>query len=242
MPASRSRTLVGRYRSTVGVDIELVISQYEPLDLVQRVVGVGSVGTRCALHLMAGADNDLLLLQVKEATESVLVKYGKVAQPPRITQGIEEHGNGYRVVALAEDPAGRVRSLPRVPADEPPRLLPSPVPRHEGLHRARGPRCRRLPRVRRRVRLAARPGARAESRGDRDRRLHRQGRMPRPRRSRGGRTRTPTSRCATSRSCAPRPTKDACRSPTSRGRRTDSDSPAPSSSAARARRTRVSRA
>jgi len=92
--------LVDRYRSTVGVDIELVLSQYEPLDIVQRVVGVGSVGTRCYLHLMGGADNDLLLLQVKEATESVLVKYGKVAQPPRIESGVEDLGNGYRVVAL----------------------------------------------------------------------------------------------------------------------------------------------
>lgn len=92
--------LLGRYASTVGVDIELVLRQYEPLDLVQRVVGVGSVGTRCFLHLMAGADDDLLLLQVKEANQSVLVQYGKVAQPPRIAQGIEEHGNGLRVVAL----------------------------------------------------------------------------------------------------------------------------------------------
>src|SRR6478735_2892179 len=98
--AESLQDLVERYRSTVSVDIELVISQYEPLDLVQRVVGVGSVGTRCALHLMAGADKDLLLLQVKEATESVLVKYGKVAQPPRISAGVEEHGNGYRVVGL----------------------------------------------------------------------------------------------------------------------------------------------
>jgi uncharacterized protein (DUF2252 family) len=92
--------LVGRYSSTVGVDIELVLNQYEPLDTVQRVVGVGSVGTRCFLHLMAGSDDDLLLLQVKQATESVLVKYGKVAQPPRIAQGVKEQGNGYRVVAL----------------------------------------------------------------------------------------------------------------------------------------------
>ncbi len=51
---SRSQTLVERYGRTVGVDIELVLSQYEPLDVVQRVVGVGSVGTRCFLHLMAG--------------------------------------------------------------------------------------------------------------------------------------------------------------------------------------------
>jgi uncharacterized protein (DUF2252 family) len=98
--AETLETLVGRYRTTVGVDIELVLRQYEPLDLVQRVVGVGSVGTRCFLHLLAGADDDLLLLQVKEATESVLVKYGKVPQAPRIAQGVEELGNGYRVVAL----------------------------------------------------------------------------------------------------------------------------------------------
>lgn len=93
-------TLVGRYRSTVGLDIELVLSQYEPLDIVQRVVGVGSVGTRCFLHLMVGSDGDTLLLQVKEANDSVLAKYGKVSQPPRIAQGVEELGNGYRVVGL----------------------------------------------------------------------------------------------------------------------------------------------
>jgi hypothetical protein len=68
---------------------------------------------------MAGADNDLLLLQVKEATESVLVKYGKVAQPPRITAGVEEHGNGTESSGCRESCRG-IRSLPRIPADEPP--------------------------------------------------------------------------------------------------------------------------
>ncbi len=90
-------TLVERYGRTVGVDIELVLSQYEPLDVVQRVVGVGSVGTRCFLHLMAGADGDMLLLQVKEANESVLAKYGKVPQPPAHRgPGSRRRATGYR--------------------------------------------------------------------------------------------------------------------------------------------------
>lgn len=92
--------LVERYRATVDVDIELVLRQYEPRDLVRRVVGVGSVGTRCFLHLLAGADDDMLLLQVKEAGESVLTRYGKIAQPPRIADAIAQLGDGARVVLL----------------------------------------------------------------------------------------------------------------------------------------------
>ena len=40
-----------------------------------KVVGVGSVGTRCAIMLMMAGDDDPLFLQVKEAHESVLAPY-----------------------------------------------------------------------------------------------------------------------------------------------------------------------
>ncbi|CAM3448541.1 DUF2252 domain-containing protein [Occultella aeris] len=92
--------IVERVLSSMSVDIAVVLRQYEPLDLVRRVVGVGSVGTRCYLHLMGGADDDVMLLQVKEAGESVLVRYGRVEQPPDIARGIAAAGNGLRVVAL----------------------------------------------------------------------------------------------------------------------------------------------
>ncbi|HEX5730015.1 DUF2252 domain-containing protein [Microbacterium sp.] len=88
------------YRDTVGIDIDTVLAQYEPTDLARRVVGVGSVGTRCYLQLLQGADEDALLLQVKEAGESVLSRYGGIPQPARITEGVAVHGQGFRVVGL----------------------------------------------------------------------------------------------------------------------------------------------
>lgn len=98
--AESVHALFAQYRDTVSIDIDTVLAQYEPTDLARRVVGVGSVGTRCYLQLLQGADEDALLLQVKEAGESWLSKYGRIPQPARITQGIAAHGEGYRVVGL----------------------------------------------------------------------------------------------------------------------------------------------
>lgn len=99
-PADSIHALFAQYRETVTIDIDTVLAQYEPTDLARRVVGVGSVGTRCYLQLLQGADEDALLLQVKEAGESVLSRYGRIAQPSRIAQGGAAHGEGFRVVGL----------------------------------------------------------------------------------------------------------------------------------------------
>ena len=49
-------------------------------DVAIKVVGVGSVGTLCAVALFMASDNDPLFLQVKEANASVLEPYaGKSA-------------------------------------------------------------------------------------------------------------------------------------------------------------------
>ncbi|MBS1698496.1 MAG: DUF2252 family protein, partial [Actinobacteria bacterium] len=61
------------YAATANVDIQLVLRQYRVSDVARRVVGVGSVGTRCYLSLLASADAEPLLMQVKEAGRSVLV-------------------------------------------------------------------------------------------------------------------------------------------------------------------------
>jgi len=46
------------------------------VDLARKVVGVGSVGTRCFILLLLGLDNgDPLFLQIKEAQESVLEQH-----------------------------------------------------------------------------------------------------------------------------------------------------------------------
>ncbi|MDE0545218.1 DUF2252 domain-containing protein [Microbacterium sp. C7(2022)] len=92
--------LLEQYRASVPIDIDIVLSQYVPRDLARRVVGVGSVGTRCYLHLLVGADDDALVLQIKEAGPSVLESHGGIAQPPRLEDGVAAHGHGYRVVSM----------------------------------------------------------------------------------------------------------------------------------------------
>jgi uncharacterized protein (DUF2252 family) len=61
------------YRSTLDDDRRQLLERFEVLDIARKVVGVGSVGTRAFIGLLAGRDQqDPLFLQVKEATTSVL--------------------------------------------------------------------------------------------------------------------------------------------------------------------------
>lgn len=61
------------YRSTTRPDRQLLLDRFRPVDVALKVVGVGSVGTRCFVVLLEGRDEaDPLFLQVKEATGSVL--------------------------------------------------------------------------------------------------------------------------------------------------------------------------
>jgi uncharacterized protein (DUF2252 family) len=61
-----------------GLDPERqhLLEQYTAVDVARKVVGVGSVGTRCYIVLLEGRDlHDPLFLQVKEAQASVLEAY-----------------------------------------------------------------------------------------------------------------------------------------------------------------------
>lgn len=70
------RELVEGYVASLPDDRQVLLSRYRVLDLAQKVVGVGSVGTRCYVALLLGDDgNDPLFLQVKEAQASVLERY-----------------------------------------------------------------------------------------------------------------------------------------------------------------------
>jgi uncharacterized protein (DUF2252 family) len=54
------------------------MAKYRILDIARKVVGVGSVGTRCWVILLEGAGPaDPFFLQVKEAQPSVLAPYFK---------------------------------------------------------------------------------------------------------------------------------------------------------------------
>jgi uncharacterized protein (DUF2252 family) len=85
------RNLFHGYSETLEHGHRELLRSYEFLDMARKVVGVGSVGTRCWVALLQGRDaNDPLLLQVKEAQPSVLGAH----LPPSI-----HHHQGTRVVA-----------------------------------------------------------------------------------------------------------------------------------------------
>jgi uncharacterized protein (DUF2252 family) len=64
--------LFERYRETVRPDVALLLSQYALTDVARRVVGVGSVGTRCYVLVLTGVSGDHLILQIKQALPSVI--------------------------------------------------------------------------------------------------------------------------------------------------------------------------
>lgn len=67
------RKIFGDYRSTLSEERRLLLDRYRFVDAARKVVGVGSVGTRCHIVLLAGRDaDDPLFLQIKEAVRSVL--------------------------------------------------------------------------------------------------------------------------------------------------------------------------
>jgi uncharacterized protein (DUF2252 family) len=69
-------SLIAKYRRTLETDRRYLLEQFEFCDMARKVVGVGSVGTRCWIVLMLGRDDgDPLFLQVKEAEASVLSRF-----------------------------------------------------------------------------------------------------------------------------------------------------------------------
>jgi len=70
------------YLRSLPQDRTRLLSRYRVVDVARKVVGVGSVGTSCWIVLMEGLDvGDPLLLQVKEAGDSVLAPYATAALP-----------------------------------------------------------------------------------------------------------------------------------------------------------------
>jgi len=96
----RVRKMFQRYRLTLPEEKRVVLDRYQIVDVARKVVGVGSVGTRCAVTLlMAGAD-DPLFLQFKEACTSVLAPYA--GKSLHANQG-ERVVTGQRLLQSASD-------------------------------------------------------------------------------------------------------------------------------------------
>jgi uncharacterized protein (DUF2252 family) len=95
--------LVERYRRTLAGDRRYLLDQYrfEHSDVARKVVGVGSVGTRCWIMLMLGKDSgDPLFLQLKEASPAVLTDF--VGQSKFDNQG-QRVVEGQRLMQAASD-------------------------------------------------------------------------------------------------------------------------------------------
>ena len=72
----RMHDLLRSYRHTLQSDRRHLLEQFRFVSIARKVVGVGSVGTRAWVILMVGSDGtDPLLLQAKEAQESVLAEF-----------------------------------------------------------------------------------------------------------------------------------------------------------------------
>jgi uncharacterized protein (DUF2252 family) len=85
-----AREVFARYKRSLRDDLQLLFGAYELKDLAIKVVGLGSVGTRCAVALLMANDEDALILQIKEARPSILAPYA----------GASKYENsGQRVVA-----------------------------------------------------------------------------------------------------------------------------------------------
>jgi len=88
------------YRETLPDERRTLFDRYHFVDAAIKVVGVGSVGTRCWIVLMMSEQNDPLFLQLKESSASVLEPYAGKSVYPHSGQRIVA---GMRLVQAASD-------------------------------------------------------------------------------------------------------------------------------------------
>lgn len=88
------------YKESLQEDKRRLVSRYRFEDVAIKVVGIGSVGTLCAVALMLAPDNEPLILQIKEARESSLQKYIGKSMFENQGQRVVE---GQRIIQSASD-------------------------------------------------------------------------------------------------------------------------------------------
>ncbi|MDX7953789.1 DUF2252 domain-containing protein, partial [Lichenihabitans sp. Uapishka_5] len=90
------------YRDTLPPERRALLDRYQLADMVFKVVGVGSVGTFCALGLFTTPDGAPLFLQIKEALPSCLTRLtGRDAFAAHQGERVVE---GQRLMQSASDP------------------------------------------------------------------------------------------------------------------------------------------
>lgn len=105
MPIEEGRARISRvlsaYLDTLSADRRMLLSRYRMVDAAMKVVGVGSVGTRAWLVLLQGnGKRDLIMLQAKEAQQSVL-------EPTAVPSAYDHQGKrvvqGQRIMQALND-------------------------------------------------------------------------------------------------------------------------------------------
>jgi uncharacterized protein (DUF2252 family) len=107
------RVTLADYLSSLPPGRKTLVSRYRVVDVAHKIVGVGSVGTRCLIALMVGRDwDDPLFLQAKQATSSVLESFlppstlghhgRRVVEGQRLMQAVSDEFLGW-----ATGPEGR---------------------------------------------------------------------------------------------------------------------------------------
>ncbi len=93
--------MIAAYAESLPPDRRPLLERYHVLDTARKVVGVGSVGTRCYLSLLTDADGrSPIFLQLKEAMEAVLAPY---AGKPEFAHAGQRVVVGQRLMQAASD-------------------------------------------------------------------------------------------------------------------------------------------
>lgn len=94
------RSTFAHYRKLLSPERRMLFERFTFADAAYKVVGVGSIGTRCCVALFTASSSDPLFLQIKEARSSVYERYAKKS-------AFKDHGErvvaGQRLMQAATD-------------------------------------------------------------------------------------------------------------------------------------------
>jgi len=96
-----AKAAFANYRRSLEPERLILAERYDLSDIAFKVVGIGSVGTFCAVGLFSTADNEHLFLQIKEAQKSVLERI--VAPPDGLVHQGRRVVEGQRIMQAASD-------------------------------------------------------------------------------------------------------------------------------------------
>ncbi len=88
------------YRETLPLNRRILLDRFKLVDVAKKVVGVGSVGTRCMIMLLEASDGTPLFLQFKQAVASVLEPYLGASVFEQAGQRVAE---GQKLIQAASD-------------------------------------------------------------------------------------------------------------------------------------------